>query len=264
MFDLMIVSGVGLISGLTTVLFGFGGGFIAVPFVYHFLLYTSSFSSTESMIVAVATSTAVMIMNTGYASYKSYRGKLLKGDILFPLALFIGLGAIFGSYTSTIMTGDYLRYIFFIYIAITILDCLFRRGFMEDSSSETAFKLKDSLILGPIIGYIAAMLGVGGSVMTVPTLRRKGYSMKVCVSSANPLAMPVAVVGTLMYAILGYGKHLGEGYMGYVNTKIFLILAVSGFLGIFLSKKFLPSIKDSIHAKAYVALLFIVLVSMIT
>jgi hypothetical protein len=44
---------------------------------------------------------------------------------------------------------------------------------------------------------------VGGSVMTVPLLRRHGYDMKYCVSAANPLSIPVAVIGALMYIVLG-------------------------------------------------------------
>ena len=42
---------------------------------------------------------------------------------------------------------------------------------------------------GPLIGGIATLLGVGGSVMTVPLLRRHGYDMKYCVSAANPLSI---------------------------------------------------------------------------
>nr|WP_284676507.1 sulfite exporter TauE/SafE family protein [Vibrio sinus] len=259
---MIIVAGVGFLSGITTVVFGFGGGFIAVPFVYHFILYTANLSPTESMIIAVATSTAVMIVNTGYASYKSHHGQLIKKEIIFPLVIFIGLGAIFGAYTSTLLHGDKLRYVFFAYILFTIIDCVFRPGFITEATDAKKLKVKESATLGPIIDYIAAMLGVGGSVMTVPLLRRKGYDMNVCVSSANPLAMPVAIVGTIMYAILGHSQSFGADYVGYVNIHIFLALTVFGFLGIVASKKYLPKIKDSVHAKAYICLLSIVLISM--
>ncbi|MBU5900734.1 hypothetical protein JVW24_26815, partial [Vibrio cholerae O1] len=64
---------------------------------------------------------------------------------------------------------------------------------------------------------IAAMLGVGGSVMTVPLLRRHGYEMKDCVSAANPLSSGIALMGAGMYGWLGHGKIAGAGYLGYVN-----------------------------------------------
>lgn len=44
----------------------------------------------------------------------------------------------------------------------------------------------------------ATFLGVGGSVMTVPLLRRCGLSMSQATSMTNPLSVPVALAGTLI------------------------------------------------------------------
>ena len=84
---------------------------------------------------------------------------------------------------------------------------------------------------GPLIGGIATLLGVGGSVMTVPLLRRHGYDMKYCVSAANPLSIPVAVIGALMYIVLGWHEMSGPQYLGYVNLNILGLLVVAGIAG---------------------------------
>ncbi|MFS2163054.1 TSUP family transporter [Variovorax sp. Varisp62] len=49
---------------------------------------------------------------------------------------------------------------------------------------------------GLVIGWIAAFLGVGGSVMTVPLMRRRGIAMGHATAMANPLSLPVALAGT--------------------------------------------------------------------
>lgn len=67
MIEMLIVLGAGFLTGITTILFGFGGGFVVVPFVYH-LISASGEQPGQAMHIAVATSTAVMILNAGYAT----------------------------------------------------------------------------------------------------------------------------------------------------------------------------------------------------
>ncbi|SQI32798.1 Sulfite exporter TauE/SafE [Providencia alcalifaciens] len=67
----------GFISGITTALFGFGGGFIAVPLLYALitLVWGPRHDTSEvAMQIAVATSTFVMIFSSSLSS----RATLLK------------------------------------------------------------------------------------------------------------------------------------------------------------------------------------------
>lgn len=65
--SLLVFAAFGVLTGLTTVLFGFGGGFVIVPVVYA--LAVASGGSGEATSVAVATSTAVLIVNSLSASF---------------------------------------------------------------------------------------------------------------------------------------------------------------------------------------------------
>ncbi|MCV5863407.1 sulfite exporter TauE/SafE family protein, partial [Escherichia coli] len=82
------------------------------------------------------------------------------------------------------------------------------------------------------IGTIAALLGVGGSVMTVPLLRRHGHTMRECISAANPLSLPVALCGAVTYAISGWHKISAGGFVGFISLKILGLLLVAGWAGI--------------------------------
>lgn len=80
------------------------------------------------------------------------------------------------------------------YRVVTIADRLFRRGFLvKPLRAELA--TTTLLVAGRVI---ATLLGVVVSVMTVPLLHRHGYDMKHCVSVANPLSIPSAVIDALM------------------------------------------------------------------
>lgn len=255
----IIIIAAGVLTGITTIMFGFGGGFVVVPFVYHLLSATPGLSH-EAMHIAVATSTAVMVLNSGYATFVQWRaGGLLKETVL-PMMYFIAVGSVAGALLSLTLADKTIRILFILYMLLTIVDCLFRRGFLARQAKKrlsTAF----SAGAGIAIGAIAALLGVGGSVMTVPLLRRHGYEMKYCVSAANPLSLPVALAGSAVYALAARGREWGAGYIGYINITMLCGLIAAGFCGIWLAKKCIPPVNDSLHAGVYVGLLVAVLIA---
>nr|WP_263750300.1 TSUP family transporter [Klebsiella pneumoniae] len=82
MNEIVIIALAGFTTGITTVLFGFGGGFVVVPFVYQLMLRQPAIAG-NAMHVAVATSTAVMIFNAGWVSYRNWRAGRLTAQTLF-------------------------------------------------------------------------------------------------------------------------------------------------------------------------------------
>ena len=261
MTDMLIIACVGFMTGITTVLFGFGGGFVVVPFVYQLLL-RQPILENNALHIAVATSTAVMVFNAGWASYKNYKAGKLSLSTLFPLFWFIAAGAILGSLISNFLSESLIRILFILYMIVTILDCIYSKNFFINTDKRQLSSLT-TIGGGLTIGGIAALLGVGGSVMTVPLLRKHGYKMQECVSSANPLSFPVALCGTLAYTLSGWGKVPGDTFMGFINLKILLVLVTFGLIGIFVSQRYIPAINDKWHARIYVLLLILVLLSMV-
>jgi len=81
---------------------------------------------------------------------------------------------------------------------------------------------------------------------------------------ANPLSLPVALVGTLTYmAMAGLTEFdLGPWFIGYVDVLAFALLTVGSLLGIRLATRWMGRIPDRLHARVYVGLLVLVMVSM--
>ncbi len=100
--------------------------------------------------------------------------------------------------------------------------------------------------------------------MTVPLLRRCGLSMSQATSMANPLSVPVALAGTLTYmALAGFTESdLGAWYIGYVDVLAFALLTVGSLLGIRLAAPWIGRIPDRVHARVYIGLLMVVMISM--
>ncbi len=259
--DIAIIALAGFTTGITTVLFGFGGGFVVVPFVYQLMLRQTELA-LNAMHIAVATSTSVMIFNAGWVTYRNWRACELSSQMLFPLLWFIAIGAIMGSCLAGIFSESVVRALFIFYMLATISDCLLRKGFLGGSSLR---RLSLPVVTGGgvTIGMIAALLGVGGSVMTVPLLRRHGYAMRECISASNPLSLPVALCGAVTYAVMGWQTIPVNGFRGFINLKILGMLVLTGWAGIVFSRRVIPAVPDIWHARIYVMLLFLVLLAML-
>lgn len=259
---LLLLLGVGVATGVTTVLFGFGGGFVTVPAVYA---AAAAAGGAAAMHTAVATSTAVMIVNASTATVAGARRGLLRTAYLWPITVFITLGAAVGALGATWASEHLLHILFVGYLGLTIVDSIARRGFLGRPAADTPAPLRgyESTFGGIGIGAVASFLGVGGSVLTVPLLRRKGISMASATAMANPLSIPVAVAGSIVYAVAVPGTgHLGE--VGHINTTAAVVLLAGSLPTIAISRRILAgvSIPDRVHAIAYVILLGVVMIAM--
>ncbi|MFI1368936.1 sulfite exporter TauE/SafE family protein [Streptomyces griseochromogenes] len=253
----------GCLTGITTVVFGFGGGFITVPVVYGFLTVTAR-SGADAMHVAVATSAAVMVVNATVAALAHRRQGRLRRDYVWPLAVFITIGATAGSFAATLIGGTALRLLFGAYLVVTIADSLVRKGFLSVAHQTCPKPLgRGTTTFGGIgIGLVAAVLGVGGSVMTVPLLRRKGLPMAEATAMANPLSVPVAVAATLVYALAPTAP-VGTGQFGYVDLTAGAALLIGSLPAIAVTRRVTSRVPDRVHSAAYIVLLMIVLIVMV-
>lgn len=258
----------GVLAGVTTVLFGFGGGFVIVPVLYFVLLTTYGADSAvghAAMHVAVATSTSVMIFGAGMATLRHHKAGNVQWKEVRLLLGYIAVGAVPGAVAALTLSGAWVRWIFIVYLGLTILDSILRPGFTRESTSKIrSLGQLETATAGTIIGAIAAFLGVGGSVMTVPLMRRRGASMTAATAAANPLSFPMALVASATYALLAWNEEsLGAWHAGYIDLRACLVLAAGSWLGIRMTSRWIGKIPDNIHAKAYIALLCIVLAVML-
>ncbi|MDH6679404.1 putative membrane protein YfcA [Rhodococcus sp. LBL1] len=248
----------GLLIGVTTVLFGFGGGFIVVP-----VIYGVAGDRPDAMHIAVATSTAVMIVNASLATITGRSSALAHREYLWPLTGFIALGSAIGALAATHASGALIHALFVVYLVVTIVDSLVRAGFLDLSGGTPGPLGRRVASLGGFgIGVIASFLGVGGSVMTVPLLRRRGLPMAAATTLANPLTVPIAVIGTMVYASDGDGTT--PGAVGYVDLLAGGALLAASLPTIVVTRRLVRHVPDRLHAHAYIVLLVASLVSILT
>ncbi|MFF3176641.1 sulfite exporter TauE/SafE family protein [Streptomyces sp. NPDC057900] len=263
--DVVALVGIGLLTGMTTVLFGFGGGFVAVPVV----VWADAALGGDAMRVATATSALVMVVNAGFATAVTPRQVLraLRGS--GALLLLLAAGASAGAVAAALAPAGPTRWAFVAYVALTIVDLLLRPGFLrpraraelEDAAPGTPRPLP--ALLGAPVGAVAAFLGVGGSVMTVPAMRRAGHPMRVATALANPLTLAIALPATAVSLFGATVPAAAHAHLaGLVDVRAASALLLGALPVIAVLRRRPPRIPDRTHAWAYVGLLATVMVAM--
>ncbi|WP_438489869.1 TSUP family transporter [Streptomyces sp. S186] len=261
----MALIGIGLVTGVTTVLFGFGGGFVAVPVV----VWADAALGADAMRVATATSALVMVVNAGFATAVTPRRVLgaLRGSGV--LLLLLAAGAATGALATRLAPAALVRWAFVGYLALTLVDLLLRPGFLRPrapAGTTPAVPRPIPSLLGVPIGAIAAFLGVGGSVMTVPAARRAGHTMQTATALANPLTVAIALPATavsLGAAALPPASAAHVHLVGLVDVGAAAALLLGALPVIAVLRRRPPRIPDRLYARAYVGLLALVAVAML-
>ncbi|MFD6274758.1 TSUP family transporter [Streptomyces sp. NPDC060209] len=263
--DVVMLIVVGLLTGVTTVLFGFGGGFVAVPVV----VWADGALGGDAMRVATATSALVMVVNAGFATAVTPRRVLVALRGSRTLLLLLAAGAVAGALATRFAPAGPARWAFIAYVALTLADLLLRPGFLrtatrveEDSDAPSPLPA----LLGAPVGAVAAFLGVGGSVMTVPAMRRAGHTMQVATALANPLTLAIALpaaAASLGAATVPAAADAQVHLVGLVDLRAAAALLVGALPVIAVLRRRPPRIPDRAHAWAYIGLLTVVAAAML-
>ncbi|MEV0849411.1 sulfite exporter TauE/SafE family protein [Streptomyces sp. NPDC049954] len=263
--DMVTLLGIGLLTGLTTVLFGFGGGFVTVPVV----VWADSALGADAMRVATATSALVMVVNAGFATAVTPRRTLaaLRGSA--PLVLLLAAGASAGALAAGLTPPGPAHWAFVAYTALTLTDVLLRPGFLRppDDPATTTAPRPLPTVSGAPIGALAAFLGVGGSVMTVPAMRRAGHLMRVATALANPLTLAISLPAAAIYLSGATGPTTAHPQTpplaGLVDLRAAAFLLAGALPVIALLRRHPPRIPDRVHTRAYAGLLATVTAAMV-
>jgi uncharacterized membrane protein YfcA len=218
----------GVVSGVMAGLLGIGGGAIIVP-VLATALALMGFDADVVQHVAVGTSLAVIIP-TGISSARSHHKRgAVDTTILRLWAPVIVVATLVGGLMARWYSGDVLRVVFGVmalFIAANIVLPFQERLIGHLRSSAITHR-----IAAAIVGYISALMGVGGGSLSVPTIHAFGASMHTAVGTGAAIGVFIAIAGTVGFLISGWGvEGLPPLSLGYVNLIAFAFIAVTAYV----------------------------------
>ncbi len=208
---------VGFVAGL----FGIGGGLITVPFLY-FIFSSLGIDQNYIMHLAVGTSFAIIIPTSIVSVLTHHKYKAVDFEIVKNYGVYVVAGVIAGTIFAAGLKTKFLVLFFSIVIFFLGIYLLLLKE--KEKNFIIDIKLHLKIVLGFIVGFVSAPMGIGGAVMNVPILKFFGYSINKAIGSAAAIGFLIALFGSLGFLISG--KYLETNLpfsFGFLNIPAFLI-----------------------------------------
>ena len=146
---------VGFVAGL----FGIGGGLITVPFLYY-IFNSLGIDQQYLMHLAVGTSFAIIIPTSTVSVLTHHKFEAVDFDIVKSYGIYVILGVIIGTiFAASLKTKSLVLFfsivIFFLGIYLLLLK-------EKEANVIIKIKLHLKIILGFLVGFISAPMGIGG------------------------------------------------------------------------------------------------------
>jgi uncharacterized membrane protein YfcA len=218
----------GVVSGVAAGLLGIGGGAIIVPALSAALGWLG-FDSDVVQHVAVGTSLAIIIP-TGIASARAhYKRGAVDVEVLKLWAPPVAAATFIGGLLAGFFTGDALRIVFGVmamFIAANIL-----LPFQERLMGHLRHSPITHRISAALVGFVSALMGVGGGSLSVPTMHAFGATMHKAVGTGAAIGVFIALAGTLGFIISGWSVPARPPFsLGYINLIALVLVGVTAAL----------------------------------
>lgn len=180
---------VGVGAGMLGGLFGVGGGLIIVPGLVAWAGMERRLAHGTSLAATLPIAVASLI---------TY---LVHGNVDWPVAFFLSIGAIAGAIIGTHLLRIVPKNVLIMIFVITVLATATRLLLSSESNGRTDLTAALALVLvavGVVTGTLAGMLGIGGGVILVPAMVvLLGMVPVVAKGTSVAVIVPTSIMGTI-------------------------------------------------------------------
>ena len=216
---------VGFVAGL----FGIGGGLITVPFLF-FIFNSLGINQEYVMHLAVGTSFAIIIPTSAVSVITHHKYNAVDFNIVKSYGGFIVLGVVFGIiFAASLKTKTLVLFFSIVIFLLSIYLLLLKE---KEKSVVLEIKLYLKIVLGFLVGFASALMGIGGAIMNVPILKFFGYTINKAIGSAAAIGFLIALSGAIGFLVTGiYLKTNIPLSIGFMNIPAFLIfIPITSFM----------------------------------
>ncbi len=227
MTALLAYISLGALAGLSAGLLGIGGGLIIVPALLA-IWQQGGVDSPWLMQMAIATSLASIV----FTSISSVRAHHRRGAVLWPrvrqLAPGILLGAGLGAMQASWLPGQWLKVGFGVFELLVAAQMAFQWRPKPHRSLPDGFGMTAA---GLVIGWVSALMGVGGGTLTVPFLSWCNVTMQKAVATSAACGLPIAVAGSFAYVLASWNvQGLPPESLGFIHLPALLGVVATSML----------------------------------
>ena len=252
----------GFFSGFIAGLLGVGGGIIIVPITY-FVLLNLGYNTNIIMHVAIASSLGVIVFTSLSSIYSHIKFQNIDFYVIKKWFLGIITGSLIGSYCASLINTYYLIIIFVTLLFLLSLNMFFQKKTIIITNEFPVNSLKN-LFISNLVGFLSALIGIGGGSFSVPILSAYKKPIHKAVGTSACIGFFIAFPAVISYALLGRNiSDLPPYSIGYVNLAIVFLTASTSIFSANIGAKLSTRTKTSTLKKIFAVFLFCTCISLI-
>lgn len=233
----------GASAGFAAGLLGIGGGLIIVPALY-FIFSLQHVDQMHVMHMALATSLATIVFTSISSTHAHHKKQAVQWPLVLLLTPGIAIGAWLGGTAATALNTDALKKIFGVFELLVAIHLLSRHRFAQHNHSIS--KLRAGISSG-VIGFVSAIVGIGGGTLTVPFLHWHGIAMRKAIATSAACGLPIAIFATASFILSGWHTtNLSSSTLGFVNLNAFTFIVIASYLCAPLGAKAAHSLPENV------------------
>jgi uncharacterized membrane protein YfcA len=191
-----VLLAIGAFAGILAGMLGVGGGIVLVP-AFFYAFAAMGYDSPELMQICVATSLATIIVTSARSVAAHNKKGAVDWSILRTWAPGIAIGAIIGVVVASKLNSGALQGIFG-GIGFSIgMYMLFGKAEWR-VSDEMPGALKRN-VLSPLVGFLSALMGIGGGSFAVPIMTLHGVAIHRAVATAAGFGLVIAAPSVIAF-----------------------------------------------------------------
>jgi uncharacterized membrane protein YfcA len=171
---------------------------------------------------------AVMIITSSSSLFAHHKHGAVQWPLFAKMASFIVVGSLIGAYVASRIASDHLKLVFGVVEVLISIQMYFE---FRPEPKRTLPGLAGLAGVSSSIGFISAIVGIGGGTMMVPFLTWCNVTIHKAVATSAACGLPIAIFGTLGFMVLVPSvSDLPEGSLGFVYLPAFFGIAIASII----------------------------------
>lgn len=212
----------GAIAGVLAGLLGVGGGIVIVP-VLFLLFQWLGLPEDILMHLAVGTSLATIIPTSISSARSHYKRGAIDMALLRSWAPFVFIGALIGGLASKVIESSSLTLVFGVIAFLVSINMALPKQIVI--AQEPPKSVLGRSVLPTIIGFLSALMGIGGGTLSVPILSAFSFPVRAAVATASAFGLAIAVPAASGFVWSGWAETGLPPYsLGYVSIPAAVLI----------------------------------------
>ncbi len=218
----------GAAAGFFAGLMGVGGGTVLVP-ILAMIFTAQQFPPEHVLHLALGTSMAIICFTSISSLLAHHRHGAVRWPVVLAISPGIVLGTLLGSRIASQVPTRPLAIFFAVFVLVVAIQMIAN---IKPKPGRDLPGQAGMLGVGGGIGFISALVAIGGGAMSVPFMLWCNVAVHQAIGTAAAIGFPIAISGALGYVAIGLGQSasLPDASLGYVYLPALVTVAAVSVL----------------------------------